>query len=327
MLISDPASGLPVGTALKFQPVLLVYTPPIPAVALADWASFHGVVLAIAFSDGRTDRVEGSAVLVAPGIALCAWHVVEPQLPRLMSGGLGVVCFGIEPNGLALWHIRKVTHVPETDFAILGLERGSAVRSGEILHQASVTTRFPSVGERVTIYGFRASEPYFARMREGEVTVSGQLLSCAGEVVQHFPTGRDRVMLPWPTIEVACPSWGGMSGGPVVDQTGRLIGLLSSSMSTEAHDGPSYVSHLFPALTARFEGGWPAPLFREPNTLLELDHRLCEIEGRDALSYAVDALSGRVATKYRIWEVRSEPSSSGAPRSSWPVTASTVSPG
>lgn len=51
--------------------------------------------------------------------------------------------------------------------------------------------------------------------------------------LRGYPHGRDRVMLPWPVLEVDCPTWGGMSGGPVFDEHGHLIGLLCSSFSVE----------------------------------------------------------------------------------------------
>jgi hypothetical protein len=73
-----------------------------------------------------------------------------------------------------------------------------------------------------------------------------------------------------------------MSGGPVFDTTGHLLGLLSSSFTTVENDGPSNVSLLLPALSARFEGGWPGSFFKNPATLLDLDPRICAIDKREA---------------------------------------------
>ncbi|OGA45934.1 MAG: hypothetical protein A3G24_26305 [Betaproteobacteria bacterium RIFCSPLOWO2_12_FULL_62_13] len=274
--------------------------------------AFQGVVLTLSFTDSLHDFVEGSAVLVAPGIALSAWHVLKPRLEAIMAGEITAQCLGVASDGVRLWQVRKVTHVPETDVVILGLSLRSDVSSGTTLYQAHLTTRFPKIGERLTLYGFRAAAEALPRDGDGGSAIAGQLLCCAGEVSQVFPTGRDRVMLPWPTVEVSGPSWGGMSGGPVVDDSGMLIGLLSSSVTAEAGPGPSYVSHLWPVLTASFGGGWPESLFTNSTTLLEMDSSLCGIEGRDALRFNTDPVTGRVTTQYRPWYERPAPQSGGA---------------
>ena len=51
-------------------------------------------------------------------------------------------------------------------------------------------------------------------------------------------------MLPSPCIEVNMETLGGMSGGPVFNEEGRLIGILSSSFD----GGPSYVTLIWDAL-------------------------------------------------------------------------------
>src|SRR5205823_2717409 len=135
--------------------------------------SFHGVILAVVFTDSICDFVDGSAVLVAPGIALCAWHVVEPRISATMAGHVHLHCLGVTPSGSRLWHVRKVTHVPETDVAILGLSLASEISAGATLHQAYLTTRFPKVGERLTIYGFRAAAETFPRGDGGATDVAG----------------------------------------------------------------------------------------------------------------------------------------------------------
>lgn len=279
VVANDPADSMPDGGAVHFQSLLVPYTPSTTSAWIRDWESLDGMLLAISFAEPSFHTVEGSAILVAPGFALCAWHVLEDRIEALATGKHSITCFGISANGLQIWKVRKITSVPNSDLAILGLELASNLPDDSTFYKTVATTRLPKINERVTIFGFRSSSEKYERTAESGMNFDGNLLVCAGEVVDRFPTGRDRVMMPWPSLEVACPSWGGMSGGPVFNSEGEIIGLLSTSFSTTDGNGPSYISLLIPALTAGFEGGWPAPLFRGRTTLLELDHRLFQLTG------------------------------------------------
>ncbi|WP_142916619.1 trypsin-like peptidase domain-containing protein, partial [Klebsiella pneumoniae] len=65
----------------------------------------------------------------------------------------------------------------------------------------------------------------------------------SGLVTAAFPQGRGERM-PAPCIEVEMDTMGGMSGGPVVDSDGNVIGVVSSSFD----GGPSYVTLIWDAL-------------------------------------------------------------------------------
>jgi hypothetical protein len=196
-----------------------------------------------------------------------------------------------------------VTTLPDSDIAILGLVLNSAMPPDRTLRQIIMSTRLPKVGDRVQIVGFRANSA--TRLLDGGERGYGtdaMLLVSAGVVKERYPQGRDRAMLPWPVLEVDCPSWGGMSGGPVFDEHGHLVGLLCSSFSVDDGDGVSYVSLLWRALTAEFEGGWPEQAFQGKRALLELDARICRIERPEAISFMVDETTGQVTTHYTPWE-------------------------
>jgi hypothetical protein len=109
-------------------------------------------------------------------------------------------------------------------------------------------------------------------------------------------------MLPWPVLEVECPTVGGMSGGPVFDSRGRLVGLLCSSLDTEDGHGVTYVSLLWPTLTRGFETVWPKNLIPGLTTLLGIDPKLCSIEGREAVTLEPHPSGEGTRIAYRIWE-------------------------
>jgi hypothetical protein len=300
VVTDDPTKSLPVGSKLQFRPVPVRGDVPEGAATLKNWQFFEGMLVHIAFTDHAVQRVEGSGVLVAPGVALCATHVVAPHLERLMAGEAIATCFGISTHSLQIWNVRKVTAVQSTDITILGLELTSALPPENIFIQSIITTRTPKIGEQLTICGFRASEASFQRGEQG-VEASGDMWVCRGAIVETYPHGRDRAMLPWPALAVNVPSRGGMSGGPAYDRDGLLVGLLCSSTDYDDGNGTSYVSMLWPALTARFEGVWPSGLYRGALSLLELDSRLCAIDKPDSVSVRYEQ-SGTVHTEYRVWE-------------------------
>jgi hypothetical protein len=104
-------------------------------------------------------------------------------------------------------------------------------------------------------------------------------------------------MLSWPVLEVEVRTEGGMSGGPVFDRNGLLLGILCSSFDFGLEGGISYVSLIWPALTIRFEALWPSGFFKNPISLFEMDNRICEIDKRDVLTVEYDEV-GNVRTQY-----------------------------
>lgn len=299
-ITADPAVALPAGSQLHFESATIGHDFRQKAAWLQNWRSFRGVLLSLHFSDGGSQSVDGSAVLIAPGIALGARHVVEPRMEALMQGSVSAVCIGISEHGLQIWRVRYVTLVLNTDLVILGLIYASDLPPGNIFFQARVTTRLPKIGEKLMIAGFRATSDSFEVVDSEGLECSGQVLVCSGEVTNRFPQGRDRCVLPWPVLEIDCPTWGGMSGGPVFDSHGMLVGLLSSSLSTTDDLGPSYVSLLWVALGCRFEGGWPVEFFREDQCLLDLAPNYCAIDRPSAVS--VSNTGSTTSIDYLSWE-------------------------
>ncbi|WP_018972988.1 S1 family peptidase [Rudaea cellulosilytica] len=302
-VVNDPAANPKEGDTLGFQPISVTLLPKNATVVMENIDAFDGAVLSFHFADADEHNVEGSAIIVAPGIALTAKHVIKSHLDRLMKGERHAMCIGIAKSGMNVWTVKKMTILTDVDIVILGLELNSAMPPERTFRQAIVSTRLPKIGDRLQIVGFRANSATRS-MNNGErgYGVDAMLLVSAGVVKERYPQGRDKAMLPWPVLEVDCPSWGGMSGGPVFDEGGHLIGLLCSSLELEDGDGVSYVSLLWQALTAKFEGGWPAQAFEGKRTLLELAPQICPIVRPEAISYTLDELTGRVTTHYTPWE-------------------------
>lgn len=96
-----------------------------------------------------------------------------------------------------------------------------------------------------------------------------------------------------------CASLGGMSGGPVFDRRGFLVGILATGI--EAADGmaASYVSLLWSSMGARFKADWLRGALSEPTTFLELATKCCSIERPEALQPL--EVDGKPAIAYDEW--------------------------
>jgi hypothetical protein len=295
-IIPDPAARLPVGARLGFKPEVFPVGSPRGEYTVDNWDHFGSVLLELQVFDGDTLFVHGSAVLVAPGVALAARHVIEPVWSRLcVEGGASLSCGSITSSQLMMWHCRRVTFVANSDLAVLVLSYASELPPENIFRMAVITTRLPKVGEQVSMVGFTAAKEGFPFEPLG-ASAQGHVRVSVGEITQRYPSGRDKVMVPWPAIEIASSASGGMSGGPVFDQHGLLLGIVSTSLGAEDHVGPSYVSLLWPALVTPIEAEWPNGVHTPGRSLLELD-ALCCIDRRGAIRRASDTLFG-----YTPWE-------------------------
>jgi hypothetical protein len=295
-------SRLVAGDHLTFLAVRFKYLSEAPISRLKTPGRLKGVVLSVHLTTDDAHTVQGCAVMVAPGLALCAAHVFRDETDRLRAGSLKALVVGTAEHGNELWNLRYVTFVPNTEICILSLSCISGLSADRTFRQASLTTRWPRLGERLVLVAFKAEESDCTNWKAGD-RIRTYTLACAGKVTQHFHKGRGR-MLPGPSIEVDFESWLGMSGGPVFDEDGWLVGVLSSSLSSADRNAPSFVSLVFPALPHPFPGGWMDPGPDVVRSLLTMADAECVVERREAVNttYLEDGrISGCV---YETWHDR-----------------------
>jgi len=241
-----------------------------------------GFLLHVGVLEDREDLfVHGSAVLVAPGVAIWAKHVFEQSLTAIKAQTAAIYCGSITENGLELWQGTKLQLVDNSDLAILILKYVTFLPPGNGFRIAGMTARMPAVGARVAIAGFCSSDQVVSFSTEG-VRVRGEVRLSLGSVTAQYPKGRG-YLLPGPWFEVACHTQHGVSGGPVFDESGRVVGILSSGLD----GGPSYVSLLWPALLTPVKGGWP-PDSHAPGIALADPGARCSIEYKDRLKRVGD---------------------------------------
>ncbi len=187
--------------------------------------------------------VHGSGVMVAPGMLLTATHVLDV----FARDGTGPVFCTFLPTGMRAWlpidvitiagpsafyHDRKVF----SDLSLVSCTLNSDAHADQPLMLAPMQVALPLIGDRLWAVGFRHQH-----IGDGGTYVAP--LVSSGLVTAAYPNGRGERMAS-PCFEVEMEAVGGMSGGPVVNSEGLLVGIVSSSF-----DGaPTYVTLIWDAL-------------------------------------------------------------------------------
>ena len=297
--MSSDLAALQGGDYLQFSAVHPKYLSELPLSRLKTPGRLRGIVLSVHMTTEDSHRIQGCAVMVAPGVALCASHVFRDETGHMLSGKLKVLCVGTADHGNELWNIRNVTFVPNTDVCILSLSLIDGLPPDRTFRQASVTTRTPRLRERLFVIAFKAEEEDCINWKPGQ-KIRTNILVSAGEVTQHFPFGRGQ-MPPGACIEVDFASWSGMSGGPVFDEEGWLVGVLSSSLATSEDRRPSFVSLATSALACPFIGGWIDPGPGITRSLLSMSGTQCTIERPESITTSAENGDLHVFT---TWQTR-----------------------
>jgi hypothetical protein len=299
----DPTHAATAGEKLRFEYVKPHFDVTPRFADVANWQVFQGILLAVVSSDESDHSILGSAIMVAPGVALSASHSLKERLPELRRGGLSMMCIGLASTGAQAWNVKLVTFVETTDMCILSLEYALDFPSTRTFYQAALTTRVPAIGEKLIMAGFRGASESFETRYDRTADLWATLYLSSGVVTQQYLRTRDRVKIPWPTLEVDCPTIGGMSGGPVFDARGFLVGLVTSSFDCGPgiESTPTYSALLWPVFGKQFEGGWPGALFGdERKTLLDLNDRgICQIEQSSAVRLSVE--DGKLTITFSPW--------------------------
>jgi hypothetical protein len=254
-------------TKLELDPLV----DPGPVVRdVGNWTSFDSAILSVFVYDADGHREVGSAVLVAPGLAITATHVIRDHLEEFENGPVSVICLGAIADGTAiLWQVTGSTYADENDITFLELVLASAPATGITIRCFPITTRTPFEGETLHLLGFTATN---IDWKDHTRSITGQLLTSAGPMTAlHYPR-RDSVLVPYPAIEIACGSVGGMSGGAVVDTTGHLVGIISTGLSHSDGRGPTLASWLITSLGTCVAPTWlpdetPVPIISIPEPL------------------------------------------------------------
>jgi hypothetical protein len=91
-IADDPLRDAPVGFELVVERVAFGSSDatPIPG-GITNWTFFDGALIAIVAKDQRTTHVMGTGIMIAPGLAVTASHVVCHRLEEVLAGEVGLL--------------------------------------------------------------------------------------------------------------------------------------------------------------------------------------------------------------------------------------------
>lgn len=279
----DPLESLPIGSKINFARVDFGGSDAkeLPT-TIKNWECFKGSILGVGLKSEKDHEVLGTAVMIAPGLALSATHNFSEALEQMKRGEVIPYCYGVRDSGLEIWRATNISYDQNDDISFLSVVPESKLPEDATYHQLSLTTRMPEVGEKLHIVGFRSSSKSSNVTEKGYETHAG-LYTSNGVVSAVYPDGRDRILLPFPAIELNCGSLGGMSGGAAIDSNGHVVGIISRGYQTLEGDGPTYVSWPIKSLKRQLTLSWPPGFYGEQTTPLGIDPSVLFIDGRNSL--------------------------------------------
>jgi len=214
-------------------------------------------------------RMLGTASLIGGYLALTARHVVEQAL-RLttvnkvgdkheVTGGQLQLLQVLPGSHYRFWNVAQLW-VTNSDIAILHLALDSASDLDLPINWISLRVRAtpPPTGQKVVAFGYRESvvRPSTGPSGGPHIDINDKPTTSAGYVGQIFEVRRDSGILNFPCFEVHAKFAHGMSGGIIVDEDGRLCGLICAGTEFDDPAIPplSYAATLWPFLTTTISG-------------------------------------------------------------------------
>ncbi len=168
----DPLADLPIGSSLKSELVRFGHSNATDRPNwVNNWDFFSGAMLGFVLKTRDGQELIGTAVIVAPGLAVTATHNFFDLLGEIQAGAIVPYCYGIRKSALDIWRVVKISCSDEDDIAYLSLKAASALPADGTHYQFGITTRAPKNGETLHILGFR-SEPENVEMSEFRVTAN-----------------------------------------------------------------------------------------------------------------------------------------------------------
>lgn len=241
----------------------------------------------------------GSFFQVFPGAFVTAAHVLKDYVEHFPSGKLQARFFLQVSDKFSMQFVMESARVTrEEDIAIVFCRPMPSKFSVDLtpLQGLRISPRIPSEGETVLNIGYRPD-------RRSAETFLGQPTSKSifgfvrvGTVTSVFLDGRDKTMLPGTCFEFSSETVGSMSGGPVIDRFGSVIGILSTGYDGEKI---SYASCLFRCMTLNLNQKWP---MNETRRIVDLP---IDIYLKHLLKYSDDTVSSSSITQESYDEILS----------------------
>jgi len=208
--------------------------------------------------------VVGTASVICGHLAITARHVLDHVVRtygatakdgQVEIDGCELKLYQVLPGPIyRIWRVCSAWTCP-TDIALLhlGLDRTTLPDEKITWKQPLLRVLPPPAGQKVVAFGYRESKIHVTEGSDGQhhIELNDRPTTSIGTVRAVYPSSRDRAMLPFPCFEIEARFDPGMSGGMVIDEAGRLCGLICAGLQQDDPTAPptSYVASLWPMLT------------------------------------------------------------------------------
>lgn len=232
-----------------------------------EWSGMQATVMpVVSLQDGYLECWGSAACIGSAGWFLTAKHVVEDFVERYGrrddgTTGLYILWETNEPTGKGansyLGAPLPVAYLqPHGEADLVALTVRVPAQAPDRFRVAPLALRMPQVGEQVAVFGYSAMS-LSGEVRPGEKSTVGYQRTftvSAGVVLEQQPERRSSGLRGCPGVVTDAPIHSGMSGGPVFDTRGEIIGFASSSHGPIDSDERwnSYVALCAPALELAF---------------------------------------------------------------------------
>ena len=183
-------------------------------------------------TDGLISLIGTGFFIAENGVFLTAKHVLMEVMDEK----------GVQTHAIALvqflggsYLIRPILRCTSHEIADISVGIAAQMtndETGEPLKNKllKLTPNLDGIGSRVSTYAYPKSEIKHAEKQELHFYPDFY----EGVVQEHYPTGRDKVMLPGPCSQTSMHIHGGASGGPVFTENGLVCGVNSTGYEDDA---------------------------------------------------------------------------------------------
>ncbi|MDP2644044.1 MAG: trypsin-like peptidase domain-containing protein [Desulfobacterales bacterium] len=231
-----------------------------------------------AWNDNKSPRVVGTAILLGPCLALTALHVVEDFVCRnRQEAEVNVNVAVYHAFTGAAWYVRRTWATTHTDAAFLGLRPQNDAAKNFKWHRVGINLHLPKPGEKIFAAGFRHSkidDVDEGFNQEGITVVKASLsLQTVNGTVRESYGSKHEGHLDFPCFQCNAKFDSQMSGGPVLDESGYLRGLVCTSFefdSTDMSEPVSFVAGILPVMAIKIDRTLPELNEVSPYHVLDL---------------------------------------------------------
>lgn len=237
----------------------------------------------VIFPDPKSAHQSGSCCRIAQNLYVTAAHVVTDWIEMFgaSSPEQSLEIWAIHINPGPEYSIFVVEHAwlsPSSDLALLRTKPYNDVAaSSQHTECVALDLLPPKVGDRIVGFGNYSPNQEVVAGPDGarHIEIHGPGAATVGEVIEVHAERRDSARLSFPCFQVNARFDGGMSGGPVFNEKGRLCGIICSSLppTSEAEEHVSYATTLWPLMGIEVDASLPGQAGEQRFPAIELAKR------------------------------------------------------